>query len=214
MDIQSLRKIIFPSINSAISQIEKENLDYNITTLRSIMNEALNGALNINHFNDSSIKGLFTGRGRAWARTNVDLNNPVWLKIKETLELEINISDSNSKMYEACTNMIDMFENAGFAWMRFDRVKKGIVVFNLRMLGSKLEDSIKFYISDSHITNGDISNLEGVPHRLGLESGIYESVQVQKKEIINIPVESKDLSILGIQTLEDILEEEEVNAEM
>ena len=214
MDIQSLRKIIFPSINSAISQIEKENLDYTITTLRSIMNETLNGPLNINHFNDSSIKGLFTGRGRAWARTNVDLNNDVWIKIKETLNAEINTSDSNSKMFEACTNMIDMFENAGFAWMRFDRVKKGIVVFNLRILGSKLEDSIKFYISDSYITNGDISNLEGVPHRLGLENGVYESIQVQKKEIINIPVESKDLSILGIQTLEDILEEEEVNAEM
>ena len=61
MDIQSLRKIIFPAINKAVNQIEEDKLDYNITTLRAIMNEALNGSLNINHYNDTEMKGLFSG---------------------------------------------------------------------------------------------------------------------------------------------------------
>jgi len=215
MDIQSLRKIIFPAINKAITQIEEDNLSYNITTLRSIMNEALNGSLNINHYNDTEIKGLFSGRGRAWARTDVDENNDVWIKIKEALTCEVQLAEEGSKMHEACTNLLDMFENAGFAWMRFGRVKKGIVVFNLRMFGSKLEDNIKTYISDHYVKNGNIQNLEGVPHNLGLENGVYESIKIQKKKIINIPVESSDLSLLGIQTLDDILNEEKiVNAEI
>ena len=215
MDIQSLRKIILPAINNAVTQIEKEKLDYNITTLRSIMNEALNGSLNISHFDDSSIKGLFSGRGRAWARTPVDPDNVVWTKIKEVLTSEAQCAEEGSKMREACTNLLDTFESTGFAWMRFARSKKGIAVFNLRMFGSKLEDSIKIYFSDEHIKNGSIQNLEGVPHKLGLENGVYESIQIQKKEIINIPVESKDLNLLGIQTLEDILNEENtINAEV
>jgi hypothetical protein len=210
LDVQSLREVIFPVINKAITQIEEDKLDYNITMLRSIMNEALNGALNINHFSDTKTKGLFSGRGRAWARTSVDLNNEVWVKIKEALKTEAVYAGEGSKMYEACTNLLDMFEDAGFAWMRFVRSKKGVTVFSLRMFGSKLEDNIKLYISDHYIKNGDIQNLEGVPHKLGLENGVYERIQIQKKEIINIPVESKDLSLLGIQSLEDILSKEAI----
>ena len=210
MDIQSLREIIFPAINKAVNQIEEDKLDYNITTLRSIINEALNGSLNIDHYNDTEIKSLFSGRGRAWARTNVDPNNEVWNKIKEVLTIEIQCAEVGSKIYEACTNLLDMFENTGFAWMRFGRVKKEMAVFNLRVFGSKREDNIKIYISDYYIKNGDIQNLEGVPHKIGLENGIYESIQLQKKEIINIPVELKDLNLLGIQSLEDISSKEEI----
>ena len=129
MDIQSLRKIIFPAINKAVNQIEEDKLDYNITTLRAIMNEALNGSLNINHYNDTEMKGLFSGRGRAWARTDVDENNDVWIKIKEALTFESQLAEEGSKMHEACTNLLDTFENTGFAWMRFGRAKKGMIIF-------------------------------------------------------------------------------------
>lgn len=204
MDIQSLRKIIFPAINSAVSQIEKNNIDYNITSLRAIMNEALNGALNISHHNDTEVKGLFTGRGRAWARTDVCETNEVWLKIKESLESEAECAQSGSKMNVACTDLVDMFENAGFAWMRFSRSKNGMVVFNLRILGSKFEDSIKVYISDHYIKNGRIRNLEGVPHNIGLESGDLKPNEIKKVQTDH-NVSSSELMSFGIKTIEDLL---------
>ena len=74
MDIQSIRKIIFPAVSNAVSKLEEENHKIKITMLREIFNEAINGALNISHSNNTSIKAMFSGRGRAWAKINVDNN--------------------------------------------------------------------------------------------------------------------------------------------
>lgn len=125
MDIQSIRKIIFPSVSKVINKLEEENHKVKITMLREIFNEAINGALNISHTNNTNIKAMFSGRGRAWAKVNVDNNNPVWLKIKEVLETEIKIADTNSEMFELSTNMLDLFESSGIAWMRFGSSSKG-----------------------------------------------------------------------------------------
>ena len=107
-------------------------------------------------------------------------------------------------MNEACTNLVDMFESVGFAWMRFSRCKNGMVVFNLRIFGSKIEDNIKIYISDHYVKNGCIQNLEGVPHNIGLESGEHKPLEANKTPI-DSHVSSSDLMTFGIQTIEDLL---------
>ena len=208
MDIQSIRKIIFPAVSNAVSKLEEENHKIKITMLREIFNEAINGALNISHSNNTSIKAMFSGRGRAWAKINVDNNNSVWLKIKETLKTEINSADTNSEVFELSTNMLDLFENSGIAWMRFGSSSKGYSNFHLRIWGSKLENHIKIYVDNHYILNGDIKNLEGVPHKLNLECGNFLINKINKKEKIDIDITSEELDCFGIQTLEDILGEE------
>jgi len=208
MDIQSIRKIIFPAVSNAVSKLEEENHKIKITMLREIFNEAINGALNISHSNNTSIKAMFSGRGRAWAKINVDNNNSVWLKIKETLKTEINSADTNSEVFGLSTNMLDLFENSGIAWMRFGSSSKGYSNFHLRIWGSKLENHIKIYVDNHYILNGDIKNLEGVPHKLNLECGNFLINKINKKEKIDIDITSEELDCFGIQTLEDILGEE------
>ena len=207
MDIQSIRKILFPAINNAIQEMEEQNLNCNITLLKRIVNEAIDGSLNRNHSNLSSVIADFSGRGRAWAKVNVDESNPVWNTIKLVLQEEMNSSTNNSDMHIRCSSMIDLFENTGIAWMRFSGVnnKSKVIRFQLRVWGSKLEDHIKIRIDSNDYTY--ISNLEGVPHNLNLESGNFLDDEISKKEIINIPVSNGELKELGIQTLEDILVE-------
>lgn len=207
MDVQSIRKIFFPVINDAIKEMEEQNLTCNITLLKRIINEAVDGSLDRNHSSMSSIIADFSGRGRAWAKVKVDKDNPVWNSIKSVLKEEINSSTDNSDIFKRCSSMIDLFEDTGIAWMRFAGVnnKSKVIRFQLRVWGSKLEDHIKLRISSNDYTH--ISNLEGVPHNLNLESGNFLEDEIIKKEIINIPVSSEDLKDLGIQTLEDILVE-------
>ena len=206
MDIQSAKKIIYPAVLDAIAKLEEENVEVKITMLRSIFNEAINGALNINHNHNSEIKAMFSGRGRAWAKTFVDENNPVWLKIKETLSYEMNTSHIDSKVFNSCTNMLDLFEISKIAWMRFYSAKNNIITFHVHIGGSQTQDFIKVRITKDEL--GFISNLEGVPHKLNLESGNFLNENFTKKEIINIPVSNEDLKELGIQTLENLLGED------
>ena len=207
MDIQSIRKILFPAINNAIQEMEEQNLNCNITLLKRIVNEAIDGSLNRNHSNMSSIIADFSGRGRAWAKIDVSEDNPVWNIIKSVLQEEMNSGTRNSDIYTRCSSMIDLFENSGIAWMRFAGVnnKSNVIRFQLRVWGSKLEDHIKIRIDSNDYKY--ITNLEGVPHNLNLESGNFLDDIITKKEIVNIPVSSNDLEELGIQTLEDILME-------
>lgn len=206
MDIQSIRKIIFPAVNGVIKEMEEKNLECNVTLLKRIINEAVDGSLNRSHSSLSNIIGDFSGRGRAWAKSNVDNENPVWHAIKECLELEISCAQENSEVFKRCTNMLDLFENLGFAWMRFAGVnnKKGTMRFQIRIWGSKLEDHIKLYLDKDLYSH--IENLEGVPHNLGLESGDF-SKDLVSKEKIEIDVSQEDLTNLGIQTLQDLLGE-------
>ena len=207
MDIQSIRKIIFPAVSSAISKLEEENHNVKITMLREIFNEAINGALNISHTNNTDIKAMFSGRGRAWAKTEVSDENIVWFNIKETLINETLNSDLNSSNFEECSNLLDMFTDKGFAWMRFGSVSNNKIKFHLRTKGSKLDHHIKVFIDSADLFNGNITNLEGVPHKLGLEPGLFTK-EISNKEIIEGNVTKEELNSFGIQTLEDILEED------
>ena len=206
MDIQSIRKIIFPSVSRVIAKLEEDQHEIKITMLREIFNEAINGALNISHTNNTSIKAMFSGRGRAWAKVNIDNNNPAWTLILNVLNDEILASSSESRMFKECNNMIDLFESSGFAWIRFISSTKGFSKFQIRIKGSKLEDHIKVRIDNMHLLNNNVVNLEGVPHNLGLESGDFKS-ETSLKEVIDIPVSSEELNNVGIVSIEDLLNE-------
>ena len=203
MDIQSIRKIIFPAVNDAITQLEEDQHEIKVTMLREIFNEAINGALNISHTYNSSIKVMFSGRGRAWAKISVDEDNPVWIKIKEVLKSEMSIADINSEMFSLTSNMLDLFESSGIAWVRFGSSSKGYTNFHLRLWGSKLDKHIKIYIDNHYVNDRFIQNLEGVPHNIGLESD-FSSKPIVKEKIEKV-VTKDELDLLGIVSIDDIL---------
>ena len=203
MDIQSIRKIIFPAVNDAITQLEEDQHKIKVTMLREIFNEAINGALNISHTYNSSIKVMFSGRGRAWAKISVDEDNPVWIKIKEVLKSEMSIADINSEMFSLTSNMLDLFESSGIAWVRFGSSSKGYTNFHLRLWGSKLDKHIKIYIDNHYVNDRFIQNLEGVPHNIGLESD-FSSKPIVKEKIEKV-VTKDELDLLGIVSIDDIL---------
>ncbi len=203
MDIQSIRKIIFPAVNDVITQLEEDQHEIKVTMLREIFNEAINGALNISHTYNSSIKVMFSGRGRAWAKISVDEDNPVWIKIKEVLKSEMSIADINSEMFSLTSNMLDLFESSGIAWVRFGSSSKGYTNFHLRLWGSKLDKHIKIYIDNHYVNDRFIQNLEGVPHNIGLESD-FSSKPIVKEKIEKV-VTKDELDLLGIVSIDDIL---------
>ena len=203
MDIQSIKKIIFPSVSDIVSKLEEENHNVKVTLLREIFNEAINNALNINKTNNSNIKAMFSGRGRAWAKIEVSDENIVWLNIKETLiDKKLN-SNLNSSNFEECSNLLDIFIDKGFAWMRFGSVSNNKIKFHLRTKGSKSEHHIKVYVNPADLLNGNITNLEGVPHNLGLEPGIFEEKIEKKKFEVKeyIPLSEKSDNILSLEDL-------------
>jgi hypothetical protein len=205
MDIHSIKKIIFPAVHDVIAKLEEDQHEIKLTLLREIFNEAINGHLNINHSSNVSIKAMFSGRGRAWAKINVDDNNPAWSAVKNSLNNKMLSSTDISGMFEECSNMLDIFEGAGFAWIRFISSSKGFSKFQIRIKGSKLEDHIKVRIDNIHLLNDNVVNLEGVPHNLNLESGDFQADKLSIKEKIDIHVPEKDLMSFGIQTLEEVL---------
>ena len=204
MNIQSIKKIIFPAVSDVISKLEEDNHTVKITMLREIFNEAINSSLNISHTSNSSIKAMFSGRGRAWAKSKVSIDNPVWSSIRHILTHEILHSDPSSSTYKECTNLLDTFEATGFAWMRFGSVSNNKLRFHLRTKGSKLDHHIKLYTDVAYLFSGDITNLEGVPHKIGLEPGDFEHSEF-KKEVVETPVSKEELKKFKIQTIEDLI---------
>ena len=204
MNIENVESIFLSKIKEALSEINDPSLK--ITLLKKIANQSIDEALNRTKKNNSlsaKISSMFSGRGKAWAKTIVSENNPVWLSIRHCLTHEMLHSDVTSKKFEECSNLIDLFELTGIAWMRFSSVSNNTLRFHLRTKGSKLEDHIKFYTDSAYIFTSSIENLEGVPHKLGLEPGVFKPQL--KKEIIDIKVSKEELSSFGIQTIESLI---------
>lgn len=207
MDIQSIKNIIFPAVCDAVDKLKADQHEIKLTLLRDVFNEAINSCLGVDQNSNVSIKSMFSGRGRSWAKVYVSNDNPAWVEIKNTLNHELLTVGCDSKIFEEYSNMIDMFESAGFAWIRFISSSKGFSKFQIRTKGSKMEHHVKVRIDNIHLLNNNVVNLEGVPHKLNLESGNFLEEKTSKKEILNIPVSNSDLNNLGIQTLEDVLAE-------
>lgn len=203
----NIKKIINTSITNMMNELDENDFKYNVTILKNIINESISEYKTGNVSDLSKITSMFSGRGRAWAKVEVSDDNIVWFKIKETL-LHNALNDITSQTSKECSNLLDLFQTTGISWMRFKSVSKNKVKFNLRIKGSKLENSIDVIVDSCDIFNGNIENLEGVPHKLNLEEGIF-NLDMQKKKIVHKEVNSEELKKLGIQTLEDILSQED-----
>ena len=195
-----------PVIIQALQNLGEEKTDMNITAVKKVTNSIVsdyfrgtdNAVVNNTLMN---IDSTFSGRGRAWARIDVDPECKAWQLIECNL-LNAHL-EGHDKYYTM--NLLDLFHENGFGWMRFGNTSKKGVLFHLRHKGSKLEESIKVYISKELVLKS-ISNLNGVPHGLKLEQGIF--FKEEKKEIENIPVDKDVLSGMGIFSINDLIEED------
>ena len=198
-----------PVITEALQKLGEEKIDMNITAVKKVTNSIVsdyfrgtdNSIVNNSLMN---INSMFSGRGRAWARIDVDNECKAWQLVECTL---LNAHLEGVDKYFT-TNLLDLFHENGFGWMRFGNTSRKGVLFHLRHKGSKLEESIKIYLSKELVLKS-ISNLNGVPHGLELEQGIF--VKEEKKEIENIPVDKDDLVDMGIFSLNDLLKEDNQN---
>ena len=198
-----------PVIIQALQNLGEEKIDMNITAVKKVTNSIVsdyfrgtdNSIVNNSLMN---INSMFSGRGRAWAKLDVDSNCKAWQLVECTL-LNAHL-EGYDKYYTM--NLLDLFHENGFGWMRFGNTSKKGVLFHLRHKGSKLEESVKIYLSKELVLKS-IVNLNGVPHGLELEQGIF--VKEEKKEIENIPVNKSELGGMGIFSLDDLLEEDNQN---
>ena len=198
-----------PVIIQALQNLGEEKIDMNITTVKKVTNSIVsdyfrgtNNALVNNSL--MNINSMFSGRGRAWARLDVDPSCKAWQLI------ECNLLNAHLEGYDKyyTMNLLDLFQEKGFAWMRFGNTSRKGVLFHLRHKGSKLEESVKIYLSKELVLKS-ISNLNGVPHGLDLEQGIF--IKEEKKEIENITVDKDELDSMGILSLDDLLKEDYQN---
>lgn len=193
MNIAEIEMIFLRKINEAIEEVDNKNIK--VTLLKKIASQSIDNALGrkqYNGLNSVSISAMFSGRGRAWGRVNIE-DDIVWNMIKNTLH-----RDNDRK----CIDLYDLFEQTGFAWMRYSSCKDSSMVFDLRFNGSKLEDKVKCYIPLA--LSCYIKNLDGVPHKLGLESGIFEANK-KVKDPGDTEVSREDLLSFGIQSIEDLI---------
>lgn len=208
-EYDELKVIVDNYITNMLCDIDKASIKYNTTIIKKIISEAITSHNTGFTCMSSKINSMFSGRGRAWAKTNVDVNNVVWSSIKHTLNESILYAELGSTTFNESSNLLDIFESAGFAWMRFSSAYKNKIRFQLRTKGSKLEHHINFSIENFHLFNGNITNLEDVPHRIGLEPGVFK-VDQHKPQKTEEFVSKDELRNFGIQTLEEVLEEDYV----
>ena len=198
-----------PVIVQALQNLGEEKTDMNITAVKKITNSIISdyfkGTDNSNVSNTlMNINSMFSGRGKAWGRINVDSGCKAW-QLVECCLLNAHL-EGHDKYYTM--NLLDLFQEKGFGWMRFGSTSKKGVLFHLRHKGSKLEESVKIYLSKELVLKS-IINLNDVPHRLGLEQGIFKKEEA--KVIENIPVNKDELGSMGIFSLDDILGESNVS---
>lgn len=195
-----------PVIVETLQKLGENKVNMNITTVKKITNSIISDYFTGNdcdYVNLSLIKinSMFSGRGRAWAKLEVNPDCKAW-QLVECALLNADICDDD-KYYTR--NLLDLFQENSLCWMRFGNTSKKGVLFHLRYKGSKLEESIKVYLSKELVFKS-ITNLNGVPHKLDLEQGIF--VKEDKKEVENIPVDKDELNTMGIFSIEDLLKED------
>jgi hypothetical protein len=194
------KEILTKHMFSAIDEISEKNLTFNITQFKSIVNSAINHKIKGQEKDLSyEVKSRFSGRGRAWAKIKIDESCETWLKLKNHLSVESPDVDFN--LY---TDMLDLFTSKGFGWVRYSGSNSRTTNFKIRYLGGKNTKGINLSLNNETAIN--LENLDGVPHKLGLEEGMFE--KSIKKEKIEIEVSKEELNSFGIQTLESFLKED------
>lgn len=175
-------------LTNVITQIVKDNLTDNNLDDEERYSK--------NTEKDYSIKvsDKFSGRGNAWIRIEKS-NADIWRKIVNALS----DADINDEYFYTKSSYLDMFNDLGFAWLRFGGTSssKGSQ-FHLRWNGSKNTIHTKIYVSNNEALSFNL--LEGVPHKLGLESGTGFEKPLNKKTE-NDPVEGSNNFFTCIEDL-------------
>mgnify|MGYP001491538552 CR=1 FL=1 len=148
------------------------------------------------------IKDVLTEDEAYAADELVDLSERILLELA-SVGISIYLSQKNQKdVYNDF--ILDLFTSKGFGWVRYSGSNSRTTNFKIRYLGGKNTKGINLSLNNETAIN--LENLEGVPHKLGLEEGIFE--KSIKKEKIEIEVSKEELNSFGIQTLESFLKED------
>ena len=166
-------KDLYDSIKTSITAIAVNNPDYKRSDINKVVNQILLEYETGKVENNLEIIEFFTGRGKAWIKVEKDNNVKLWNRILNHL----NVDTSHANFFYF-SSYKDLFESAGFAWLRYSGVNKKGIQFHLRYMGSKNEEHIKIFVNKNQFKS--LINLDGVPHRLGLETGY----PAEKKEKI------------------------------
>lgn len=166
-------KDLYDSIKTTIIDIATDNPSFKRSDINKVVNQILVEHETGKKENDLDIVEFFSGRGKAWLKVDKKANSHIWNNITSLLNV-----DTNHSNFYNFSSYKDLFEDAGFAWLRYSGVNKKGIQFHLRYMGSKNEEHIKIFVDKNQFKS--LINLDGVPHRLGLETGY----PAEKKEKI------------------------------
>jgi len=148
------------AINLALQNLENKHIKPKKVLLKTILNDVLNNS----DINLSNILSFFQGRGNCWIKVIVNDNCEIWNKIKNNL----NVDKDHEYFYEF-SSYLDLFEEKGFAWLKFSHITKRYIQFHLRFMGSRNSEHLKLNVKIDKFNS--LVNLEGIPHKLELENG-------------------------------------------
>ena len=178
-------KDLYDSIKTTITDIATNNPSFKRSDINKVVNQILVEHESGKKENDLDIAEFFSGRGKAWLKVNKNVNNPIWNNIANCL----NVDTTHSDFYNL-SSYNDLFEGAGFAWLRYSGVNKKGIQFHLRYMGSKNENHIKIFVDKNQFKS--LINLDGVPQRLGLETG-YPAERQEKTSPSDPEVSSNNM---------------------
>lgn len=171
------------AINSALENLENKSIKPKKVMLKVILNDILNQNNNNNN-NLSNILSFFQGKNNGWIKVQKNKECFIWNKIIHNLSVE-----TDHEYFYELSSYLDLFEEKDFAWLKFSHITKKYIQFHLRFLGSRNQQHIKINIKNDLFNN--LINLEGIPHKLGLESGFGFQKNIKtnsnKIELNNLP---------------------------
>lgn len=177
----------------------EELVDNKIICKKVLLKTIVNNIINQKFGNEKTQKipkvvNFFSGRGNSWVMFETDTSNVLWNKLSKVLDVE----KENDKFFEF-SSYKDLFEEKGFAWLKYSHVSSKHVQFHFRYNGSKNNDHIKLNFNFDVINS--VKKLEGVPHKLNLETGEkLEKTKLVKRDL-NEKVDSNEF----FTNIDDIL---------
>lgn len=177
------------ALNIALQNLESKNIKPKKVMLKAILSDILNS----DTVNISNILSFFQGRGNGWIKVNVNDSCETWNKIKNYLS----VNTDHEYFYEF-SSYLDLFEDKGFAWLKFSHVTKRYMQFQLRFLGSRNDSHLKINIKNEKFNS--LINLEGVPHKLELENG-YGFIKSDVKQVKHEKIDLGNSPFINIMEL-------------
>ena len=198
MNFDEINKIVDPHIEELINQLKSNNIEVPITILKNLIiskvDEKLGRSFSSSKISRNEVAALYSGRGKAWAKVEVNEDCEIWNNINSILSVSCDHKD-----FVSYSSLLDIFKEKGFGWIRYGSSGKVFSTFKLRPKGSRSYEGINLKITNEQAI--ELENLCGVPQTLGLESGLNDFVN--KKEVDKTVPD--DLSNFGIMTIDQII---------